>query len=79
MIEIDEDTVLEAMLFSQIVGLRHKNCGRKMHLNLVDMHLHLFLKPQSDSPPITMTPIFSQSSGEILSMLESLKCEPTSG
>ena len=56
MIEIDEDTVLEAMLFSHIVGLRHRNCGQKMHLNLVDMQLHLFLKPQSDSP--TMAPIF---------------------
>ena len=40
MIEIDEDTVLEAVLISHIiVGPRHKICGRKMHLNLVDVQL----------------------------------------
>ena len=39
MIEIDEDTVLEAVLISHIVGPRHKNCGRNLHLNLVHVQL----------------------------------------
>ena len=76
MIEIDEDTVLEAVLISHIVGPRHKNCGRNLHLNLVHVQLcsSLFkaLIRLSSNDPDVLAVIWGNLKG-------SGKFEPTSG